>query len=428
MYKQYFKQALLMLRENPFFSIISVLGTALAITMIMVIVIIFEVQTADYPPETNRSRMLFIKHMGLKGNTGSFSYSHHGLALVKACYYPMKTPEAVTAVQNGGITLATTSDLTRKMKCDLTRTDANFWKVFSFHFMEGKPFTGSDVSSGIKQAVVSEKVARQLFGRPDVIGQQIQIGRRPYRICGVVADVSMLATHAYAQIWIPYPASELERVMNEGTKEGMSGEYVVLLLAHSPADFPAIREEAEAAVKQLNTGLKDWQLDLMNQPDDQLKQSFHRWSSEEPDMSQILTQYAIILVILLLVPALNLSGLTTSRMQKRMSELGVRKAFGATRGMLIGQLLAENLLLTLLGGFTGLLFSLGVVGLMREWLFGSQEMMRANGDLLMGATQLLTPAIFFSAFLFCLLLNLLSAGIPAWRASSRNIVESIDDK
>ncbi len=51
----------------------------------------------------------------------------------------------------------------------------------------------------------------------------------------------------------------------------------------------------------------------------------------------------------LLVPVLNLSGLNSSRMEKRSSELGIRKAFGATRTVLIQQLVTENFLLTFFG-------------------------------------------------------------------------------
>ena len=47
-------------------------------------------------------------------------------------------------------------------------------------------------------------------------------------------------------------------------------------------------------------------------------------------MKGIVLRYALVITILLLVPAINLSSMTLSRMRKRMSEIGVRKAFGAT--------------------------------------------------------------------------------------------------
>ena len=50
------------------------------------------------------------------------------------------------------------------------------------------------------------------------------------------------------------------------------------------------------------------------------------------------------------------------------------------------------------------------------------------GETSLTAGALLSPWIFLAAFLFCLLMNLLSAGIPAWRASRMNIVEAINGK
>ena len=53
-------------------------------------------------------------------------------------------------------------------------------------------------------------------------------------------------------------------------------------------------------------------------------------------------RYGIVIAILLLVPAVNLSGMTLSRMRRRMAEIGVRKAFGATGGELMRQVFFEN--------------------------------------------------------------------------------------
>jgi len=68
-------------------------------------------------------------------------------------------------------------------------------------------------------------------------------------------------------------------------------------------------------------------------------------------------RYGIVIAILLLVPAVNLSGMTLSRMRRRMAEIGVRKAFGATGGELMRQVFFENLVLTLLAGVVGLALS-----------------------------------------------------------------------
>ena len=50
-----------MLKESPFFSVITILGTALAICMIMVMVIVFEIQNKGFKPELNRDRTLYVR-------------------------------------------------------------------------------------------------------------------------------------------------------------------------------------------------------------------------------------------------------------------------------------------------------------------------------------------------------------------------------
>ena len=56
----YLKQAWRLLKENRLLSIVSILGTALAICLVMVIVIVWQVRTAGFKPETHRERMLFV--------------------------------------------------------------------------------------------------------------------------------------------------------------------------------------------------------------------------------------------------------------------------------------------------------------------------------------------------------------------------------
>lgn len=75
-----------------------------------------------------------------------------------------------------------------------------------------------------------------------------------YRISGVVADVSMLATSAYAQVWIPYNSTDMR---NLDWEEGTMGSMRAVILAHSSAEFPAIRQETELLRHKYNEGLRD---------------------------------------------------------------------------------------------------------------------------------------------------------------------------
>ena len=66
MIKLYFKQAFHLLGENKLLSSISIIGTALAIAMIMVIVITLRATIAPFAPETHRDRMLIFRFAGLQ--------------------------------------------------------------------------------------------------------------------------------------------------------------------------------------------------------------------------------------------------------------------------------------------------------------------------------------------------------------------------
>lgn len=112
-------------------------------------------------------------------------------------------------------------------------------------------------------------------------------------------------------------------------------------------------------------------------------------------------------------------------MRKRLSEIGVRKAFGATRSGLLWQVLTENLLLTLIGGLVGLLFSYFALWLLADWLLASE--LSDGGTATMNASMI-SPWIFFVALLFCLVLNLLSAGIPAERVARTTIVNALNER
>lgn len=62
MYKVYFKQAVQMLKQNKFFSIIYIAGTGLAISMVMTLAILYYFHTANIEPESYRDRMMIVQY------------------------------------------------------------------------------------------------------------------------------------------------------------------------------------------------------------------------------------------------------------------------------------------------------------------------------------------------------------------------------
>ena len=423
---QTIRQAFTILKQNPLLSTICILGTAFAITMIMAIVITWQTKYADLEPEVNRSRCLYFSAMHVQGkeNKDWNNFGKPSAAFMKECIQPLPEVEACTAFSTADVALVSLTDGNNRLKVDAMSTDPDFWKIFKLQFLDGKSFTEAERGGDMQSVVISASVARKLFGTTEAAGRQMLLNREVVRIIGVVKDVSVTAKDAYAQVWSMYHSNEL----NVTGWWSYNGNRTIAVLARTPDDFPAIKQGVEKRVKDVNAGLEQRQIDIMEQPDNIVAHVNHVWSNIGPNLPMLYLQYGIALFIILLVPSLNLCGLSNSRMQQRVSELGVRKAFGATDGTLVRQILNENLVLTLIGGVVGLIFSYLAVYAMRTWLFTNSDNIGTAGDFSLSMGALFSPAVFVLAFVFCLLINLLSAGLPAWLATRRTIVDSLNDK
>ena len=106
-----------------------------------------------------------------------------------------------------------------------------------------------------------------------------------------------------------------------------------------------------------NAGLSEAETFYRDQPDGVFANLYRKWD-HLPDMKGIVLRYALVITILLLVPAINLSSMTLSRMRKRMSEIGVRKAFGATGSELVRQVFFRKPAALSVGGYAGAGFEL----------------------------------------------------------------------
>ena len=236
-------------------------------------------------------------------------------------------------------------------------------------------------------------------------------------------DVSTLANIAYGQVWIPYTAGGMDKEMWNSNHMGMMS---CTILAKDREDFPAIREEADRRLKEYNKiiGEDGWKIISRNRPYDQEKNAIAFAANWEPDLQAHRRQQFIIFLILLLVPAINISSMTQSRLHQRVSEIGVRRAFGSTRSELMMQIVAENFVITLMAGVLGLLLSVVFAYVGNSFLFAQPFSPTLNPPEV-DASILLQLDTFLWALFFCFVLNLLSSGFPAWRASRIGIVNAL---
>jgi putative ABC transport system permease protein len=406
-----------MLRQNKFISIISILGMALAIMMIMTLIVTDEVKILRMAPEINRDRTLYITHHvdrdSAKGSWRSGPVTHD---IVKEYLSTLKTP-AYTSFMNmlGDLNLKTTVNVEGLSDYGLYAAryvDASFWKIFSFGFIEGNGFSEEEFQSGIHHAVLSESTAKELFKGEKALGRNIQIAFTNYRVTGIVKDVSPVFKYAGGDIWIPYTSR----------KEGLRAGYV-LLMAKDKADFPRIIAEIREVERKFAIDHHPNTLYLKG-PENQKMSTMDLEASNEQEIREAIKiknrRTVFIFLILLIIPALNLSGFSLSRIRKRIAEIGVRKAFGAKKYVILIQVLYENMITSLIGGLIGLILSYVAIIWLKNWLLKVPE----GSDIPLSA--MLSPAVFAAVFVVCLLLNLLSAGLSALKASRMTIVNSLN--
>ena len=150
-------------QENRLVSVISIAGTAISIAMIMVVVLVFQIQFANFYPENNRDRMMYVDSGTEVKTSNGWNRGNMSPEAVKECFYSLEIPEAVSGY---AMQLKPLSIPGKRMYkgYQIKYTDTGFWKVFSFRFLTGKPFTQFGASR-IQPVVVQP---RQLCDRISV--------------------------------------------------------------------------------------------------------------------------------------------------------------------------------------------------------------------------------------------------------------------
>lgn len=425
--KRYIRQSWQIIRQNPVLSVIGIIGTAFAICMVMVLVQQEYMKVGRFSPESNRSRWLVTRGatMTTKDTTRNMTMNTNlGGYQVLEIFRKLETPEAVTAFEElsmpepGYEPRFCVREGEQEVPVTTRYTDEAFWQVFDFSFVAGKHYTEADARSNISVAVITDRLARRFFGSSsEAVGRQALINGRKYTVCGVVRHVTPFCSFAYGDVWMP-----ISSLYREREKNNLFSNFNVICLAKSPKDFDAIKEEVGALTAKCNGVQEKFDISFPGQPADQFTTMHRKFRRDETEASEYRRRFILLLSLFLCIPAINLSGMTLSRMRRRLAELGVRRSFGAVRSDIVRQVLAENMLISLIGGAFGLLLSYLVMALFPSWLLsvGSWGMMQGDIN---GA--MFNPVIFLIALIFCVLINLLSAFIPAWRISKTPIVESL---
>ena len=436
MWKLYFKQAWQMMKQQRLFSALYILGTGLAIAMTLVMVLIYYVRIAPIYPEVNRDRTLYIQIISFTKDGSQWQHSASYQA-VKEWFYTLENVQAVSASlmdERSDNSYIQPADRSGDFKVKTQFVDPAFFRIYEFSFYDGGPFTEAEWQGGLPVAGITDALAKRLFGTATgVVGRRFSMNFVEYRVGGVVRAASYLTSDSFADVYLPYtvvPGYDQARM----PQLTYIGPFDLTFLVKDDAQAEALKQEVSELVRKINLQLGEagWQVNLYNQPRTHLTKVFQSWVQDEFDAWATARQLLLIVLVLLLVPSLNLSGMIASRMEGRLAEMGVRKSFGASRKVLLKQVMWENLLLTLLGGALGLVLSWLAVYAGRDWVFMMMDdwaiLPPAEVEVALSAEMLFAPLVFLAALLVCLFINVLSALLPAWHSLRQPIVKSLNEK
>lgn len=239
--------------------------------------------------------------------------------------------------------------------------DERYMEVLGGTLQRGRFFTRAE-RSGAQVAVLESEAAVRLFGAIDPIGQAVRIGGQPFRVIGLYVKPNNIFEPPGRELGaiVPFAAARRHFRVDESNE---------LALVIKSADGVRVDEAQDLAtlvlrrVRQLRPGQPN-DFELITQ--DQLLDTIGKLTGAFFLVMTSLSSVA------LMVGGIGVMAIMMVSVTSRTSEIGLRKALGATRGDILLQFLVEAATLTFVGGLLGMLLGL-LAGEGLKQLFGFQS-------------------------------------------------------
>lgn len=440
MLKNYFKIAVKVLMRNRFYTLVSLFGISFTLMVLMLATAFMNNELGANAPLSKKDRILVVPVIRIQkwkretktsvdtiyrndsiildttitetpivGNHSSSSTAGLGYDFCKEHIRTMKSPEMVSIYSSGIQIEVYPNDV--RMEISANMVDANYWRIFDFEFIEGRPFDEIAVENQSRYVILTEEAAREYFGPQDsYLGLEMVRGHEVFEVTGIVRDINTSSYIVQADAFMPISLRP-RNLLNYDF--GYFGGCDVALLSHDASE----REKMAAELRQIENNIEVpddydviglWEKSITD---------LYAWPIMGGNKKRLGNRFVAILtgilVLFLIIPTINLINLNITRILERSSEIGVRKAFGARTGHLLFQFIFENVLLTLLGGVIGLILSIFAM----RWL---------NQAEILGGTHLeFNTQIFIISLLITIFFGICSGIIPAWNMARSEVAEAI---
>jgi len=406
MFVNYLKIAIKVLLRRKFFTVVSLFGISFTLVVLMVATAVLDHVIAPLPPEVHQDRTVTITRASMDGKDGRWN-SGAGYRLLDRYARDLPGAERMSIFTSPAQVYSYPGG--NKVGVALKRTDGEFWQILRFDFIEGAPYTADDVEAARPVAVITRTTRERLLGGQPAVGRTVEVDGQRFHVVGVVEDVPRLRPIPFAEMWAP-----LTTLKSDSYKTELLGGFAAIVLARDRAAIPGMQEELRSRLAHAELPDPKRHTTLVAPLDSTFEALARTDATSESSHSERLWLLMVGGALLfMLLPTVNLINLNVSRIMERASEIGVRKAFGASSRTLVGQFIVENLVLTAVGAVIGFLASLLVLRAISASGVIPYAEFHVNYRILLYGIAL---TLFFGVF---------SGVYPAWRMSCLHPVQAL---
>ena len=278
-------------------------------------------------------------------------------------------------------------------------TGADYLEIRKWGVDYGDFYTDQDIKSATKVCVLGQTVADNLFPDGNAVGQTIRIRNVPFKILGVLSKKGQNAMGQDQDDIILAPYTSVARRLS-----WFPNLRQILVSATDPASIPVAQSQITELLRMRHK-IAPYEADdftIRNQAD---------LVTAATATTNILTVLlAAIASVSLLVGGIGIMNIMLVSVTERTREIGIRMSVGARSKDILTQFLIEALVLSLLGGITGIIIGIAgaqIISSIQKW------------------PTIITPLSVFLSFGFSLAIGIFFGFYPARKAAQLNPIDAL---